>query len=338
MIARLARTRPPLGVLLWTAAACLFALPPSAASAHDVSDELSVGSLSNSGTSAATGYWSDRARGSAQLSELFALDLAGSVTHYAASQGVTRGDIFQLALGAGYTPNDHFAFDLDFALSPPSINVDRGVQVTQARKGAIRDKTSLFSFDVAAEYDTATGDDTDSVLGLALGATAYSTTQAVRLRKLKSQTTPNTFGAAETASLIQWHAELSFIETLFQNTDLGITGTYYVYGHDAADSGYYGETVFGRVDLGDGIPAVPLRFSIRPSVTQRVGPFSIRLHGQYSDYIDGEGTSLLAGLKAQCKLGSAVRVWLSANLQHDEVSDGTLSNIWFSAGVRWIFG
>lgn len=333
-----ARRGPPLGVQLWAAVACLFLLPPSAARAHDVSDELSVGRLSSSGTSAATGYWSDRARGSAQLDEQLALDLTGSVTHYAASQGVTRGDIFQLALGAGYTPNDHFAFDLSLSLSPTSTNIDRGVQVTQARKGAVRDKTSLFGFDLAAEYDTATGDDTDSVVGLALGATDYSTTQAVRLRKLKSQTMPNSFGAPEAASLLQWHAELSFIETLFQDTDLGITGTYYVYSHDAADSGYYGATVFGRVDLGDGIPAVPLRYSIRPSVTQRIGPFSIRLHGQFSDYIDGEGTSLLGGLKVQCKLGSAIRVWLSANLQHDKVSDGTLSNVWFSVGLRWIFG
>ncbi|HEX4354821.1 MAG TPA: hypothetical protein VHZ95_17945 [Polyangiales bacterium] len=334
MIAETECVRPSFGAPLWAAVA--FVLTTSTVRANDVSDELRVGRLEGATKGDTTSYWSDRVHGSADLTPDVGVDLGGSITHYGMSQGVTRGDIFQVSTGATYTPIDELAFDLDLALSPTSVNVERDVQVTQLRKGAMRDKTSVLSFDLDAEYNSAGDSDAETIVGLAIGATDYSTTQAVRLRRLRLQAMRAMFGQPEDASLLQWQVDLSVTETLFQDTDVALAGTYYLYNRDTANSGYYGESVFGRLDIGDGIPTLPLRYAIRPSLTQRVGPLQVRLLFQYGDYADDRGTSWMGGVKVQCKIGHPVRLWLSANVQHDRVDGETLNNLWLSLGFRWI--
>jgi hypothetical protein len=304
--------------------------------AHDVSDELTLGRIDSPPAKTATPYWSDRARGSFEPNDAWAIDAAASVTHYGAETGMTATSIFQGMLGTSFTPSDHWALDVDAFLSPPSTSIERGVQVTQTSKGAVRDKSSSLGFDVGAEYDTSGDTNAESAFGLNAGATSYSTTQAVRPRRMALATGSRKFGAPEQASLVQWRADASFTETLFKDTDVSLLGTYYLYNRDTADSGYYGTSVFGR-SVDDGIPVAPLQYAIRPTLTHRFGALQLRAFLQYGDYRYGDGTSLVAGLKAQYKFTTSVRAWIGGNLQRDQVNGSDLNLLSASIGLRLVF-
>jgi hypothetical protein len=234
-------------------------------------------------------------------------------------------------------PTDHLAFDASGFVSPQSITVEHGVQVSETSKGSVRDKTSSFGFDVGAEYDTAGATNAESAIELSVGASSYSTTQAVRVRNAKLSTGSARLGAPEEAALVQWRADANFIETLFEDTDVSLLGTYYLYNRATAATGYYGASVFGR-SVDDGIPVAPLQYSVRPSLTQRFGALQLRAYAQYGAYRYG-GSSLGAGLKAQYKFTSALRAWLAANLQRDR-GDATGIAVDFlsaSIGLRFLF-
>jgi hypothetical protein len=309
-----------------------------AARAHDASDDVTLGRISSPSAKTSTPYWSDRLRGTVEPTDTLAFDLGASVTRYGATPGVAAMNIFQFTLGTSYTPNDHLAFDIDGFLSPESTSVVRGVQITNASKGAVRDRTSAMGFDFGAEYDTAGDTNAESAIGLSLGTTAYSSTQAVRLRKTPSATsaTSGMFGAPEQASLLQSHADLSLTETLYADTDIGLLGTYYVYNRDTAQSGYYGTSVFGR-SVDDGIPIAPLQYTVRPSLTHRFAGLQLRVYAQYGDYRSGDGSSFLAGFKAQYKFTRAVRAWLGGYIQRDTVSGSALDLMSVNLGLRIIF-
>jgi hypothetical protein len=302
-----------------------------------VSDEVTVGRISSPSAKVATPYVSDRVRGSVEASDALAFDLGASATWYGATPGVAATSIFQFMLGTSYTPNDHLAVDLDAFISPTSTSVQRGVQVTQTSQGAVRDQTSALGFDVGADYDTAGGTNAESAVGLSLGATSYSSTQAVRLRTAKAAPAASgKFGASEQASLLQWRADASVTETLYLDTDVGVLGSYYLYNRDPAQSGYYGTSVFGR-SVDDGIPVAPLQYTIRPSLTHRFGALQLRGYAQYGEYRSGEGSTFSVGFKAQCKFAPALRAWIGSNLQHDSFSGSAINLLSLNIGLRLIF-
>jgi hypothetical protein len=317
---------------------CVVVCCAGVARAQDVSDEQTIGRLSSPVDKVITPYWANRLRGSIAPSEALAVDLGASLAHYAAGGGQAATSIVQFMLGASYMPTDHFAFDAGGFVSPQSTSVQRGLQVTEASKGAVRDKTSSFGFDVGAEYDTAGATNAESAIDLSVGATSYSTTQAVRVRNAKLGTGSARLGAPEEAALVQWRADANFIETLFVDTDVSLLGTYYLYNRDTTASGYYGASVFGR-SVDDGIPVAPLQYSVRPSLTHRFGALQLRAYAQYGAYRYGDGSSLGCGLKAQYKFTSALRAWLATNLQRDR-GDATGIAVDFlsaSIGLRFIF-
>ena len=60
-------------------------------------------------------------------------------------------------------------------------------------------------------------------------------------------------------------------------TDVGLHGAYYFYSQDPSLFGYYstltsGHTALHNISLGNGVPLAPYLFTIRPDVTQRLGP------------------------------------------------------------------
>jgi hypothetical protein len=306
--------------------------------------------MRSAGDSASTPYLSNRVHGSFEPSDVLAIDLNASVTHYGASPNepattpktsaagrrTSASTIAQFMLASSYMPSDHFVLDADVFVSPDSTSTQRGLDAmpvnkpSATSKGAIRDKTSTLGFDVGAEYDTAGDSRAESIMGLNLGATAYSTTQAVRLAAAK-------FGAPEQAALMQWHVDANFIETLFRDTDLGLAASYYMYNRDTTQSAYDGPIVLAR-SASDSIPLAPLQYAIRPSVAQRFGALRLRANMQYGNYRAGEGWSLGFGLKAQYKLTQALRVWVGGNVQRDRVSDNVLTMLSTLIGLRVVWG
>jgi hypothetical protein len=314
-------------------ALCLLGSYASRASAHDVSDELTLGRIaSSSGT--ATPYWSDRIDGSFDLSDELMLGLDVGATHYASTPSASASEIFQVGVAASWLASEHFTFDADAYLSPTSTSAERGVALGPMRKGAVRAKTSSLGFGLGGEYDTAGDSDAESALGLALGATSYTTTQRARLGKGRLRV----LGPAQTTSLLQWRATASFTETLWQDSDVGVSASYYLYSRDATQTGLYGAAVLGRFALGDGIPLEPLQYSVRPNLAHRFGPLRVSASGQLGHYLGGEGWSWIGGLKLRYRFSETWSAWLGGNLQRDLYASGdALSIVWANAGARLSF-
>lgn len=110
--------------------------------------------------------------------------------------------------------------------------------------------------------------------------------------------------------------------TVSGNTDVGLHGAYYLYNKDPSDFGYYsalnsGRTALHNISLGNGVPLAPYLFTLRPDVTQRVGPVSLGLWYQFAVYASDLGSSQVVGARIQWAIGAAWKVWVTGSLQVD---------------------
>src|SRR5260221_6451327 len=144
-----------------------------AARAHDVSDELSAGALSSSGSRGSSPFLSNRIGGSLDASDVLALSLSGTFTRYFRSPGASAESILQLAAAGDYSPTDHLSFGLDIRGSPPST------ATAQDAPGAARYsyRTSSLRGGRSAAHDTAGDSDAETIGDSYLGVTSYRTTQ-----------------------------------------------------------------------------------------------------------------------------------------------------------------
>lgn len=112
--------------------------------------------------------------------------------------------------------------------------------------------------------------------------------------------------------------------TISRNTDLTLSGDYYLYNQDPTTIGV--PSVALRQLLGNGLALAPLHYLIRPEILQRWGGFSARLWLQAGRYMPGTGQSMSGlGLKLQYKFTKAFRLWATISGQRDIDVDGTES-------------
>jgi len=138
--------------------------------------------------------------------------------------------------------------------------------------------------------------------------------------------------------------------TVGGNTDVGLHAAYYLYSQDPADFGYYsaltsGRTALHNVSLGNAVPLAPYLFTLRPDVTQHVGPFSLGLWYQFGIYASDLGTSQVVGARVGWSVNASWKVWLTGSVQVDlqppfstgsALASGTQSTLSgaFAAGFR----
>lgn len=106
--------------------------------------------------------------------------------------------------------------------------------------------------------------------------------------------------------------------TLAHDTDVGLSGGYYVYSDDPTQVGFFALATGGRLPatFGDPVPLVPLLWSLRPGVTHRFGAaVSLGVYYEFADGYAAEGTSNLLGLRLAVRLSRAVRLVLRAEGQ-----------------------
>ncbi len=291
------------------------------ASAIDVSDELTAGALSSNLQRSTSPYLSDRLGTGADATKALSLSADGTYTRYFRANHVPGENIFQFLGAADYEISDHLSFGLDLRGSPPST------AVTPTATGSVKSRTSLVGAGASAEYDTAGDGDFETIAESYVGLTSYSTTQKAR---------SSTKGSP--SSLLQWRASLGVTEIFFRETEGRVFASYYAYSTDPGGTGYFGASVFGREAVGEGLPLEPLRWSLRPSVEQRLGPVKLIGFFQYGHYVDELGWNVAVGLKAQVKVNDAWRVWASINFQRDVESTGeNLSIPWGALGARVFF-
>jgi hypothetical protein len=107
----------------------------------------------------------------------------------------------------------------------------------------------------------------------------------------------------QSASLLQVALGAGVSEQLYQDTDVGLDGTYYLYDKDPAQVGSFSVTRAGQTaGAGGGIGIAPVLYSVMPSLVHRFGPVMAMSGVAYSKYVDDQGYDVTATLRIQYKL------------------------------------
>jgi len=274
------------------------------------------------------------------------------------------GSVALVSLGFDWDPSDHLTLGLRGDLSPKSeqftstlINFPAG-----QRDGLLRTRNSSLAGAFTAGYDT--DGDSDFETAITVGATFNALSSEQNLEKLEGadgsvvdadevrdlcRTRPTLCSRALKAALtnlkttlVQARLSAAITETIFDDTDLTLSGDYYLYSKDPTELGFFSVATAGRVAVlgGGGVPIAPLHWALRPEVAHRFGQrFSVRLWAQAGRYVEGGGQGTAsAGLRLQFKFSRAFRLWLNASGQRDTDIDGVGSRsgtLGLGAGYRF---
>lgn len=114
-----------------------------------------------------------------------------------------------------------------------------------------------------------------------------------------------------------------YAATLHEDTDLGLTGHFYLY--DVSPTvGYFSLVSVGR-EVGTGVPVLPLQFSLQPHVAHRLGPVTLKLTYQFGLYAELLGALHALKLRASWKVTKNWRLSLTVGAQLD-VAAGLVDN------------
>jgi hypothetical protein len=299
----------------------------------------------------------------------------------------TDASIFAFSLGLDWEVNDALTLSVDAIFSPSSSqSADTVITLTGPsggtvdRNGLLQTVASSYGADVAADYvignplvdrlalslDADVGwlaltvDQTLERLENEMGTAASSidrirtlcnTTKVSALVRSCQALAPLLSNGTDTLDEFRLAAGGTF--TVGGATDVGLHGAYYLYNKDPSEFGYYSSLTAGRtelhnISLGNGVPLAPYLFTLRPDVTQRVGPLSVGLWYQFAVYASDLGTSQVVGVRIQWAIGEAWKVWVTGSVQVDlqppfssgsPLAVGTQTTISgaFASGVRLRF-
>ena len=348
----------------------------TAATASSVRDEAVVNTVQPTAANPRSSSFTDSLNGSIDLSNEWTLNLGGSLTMQGRTPASQRGQfpesasvVTVLSAGADWNVNENLAFGTELHLSPRSTQyAGTPVSLRQANgtetsgDALVRSQTSQTGAAFSTSFDTAG----DSALEWSYGATVdyshYEIEQNIpRVRLADGTTVSSTTLRQDTVSYCQAHprvkncgqALLTALQatpvtldserfsanvsaTLFTDTDVTLSGDYYVYQQNPAQVGFFTLVAAGR---GAGVPIAPLRYEVRPEVVHRFGDLSARLWVQAGEYVPGTGQSTAgAGLKLQYKFTKAFRSWVTLSGQRDvDQSDQITRSGSVAAGAayRW---
>jgi hypothetical protein len=122
-------------------------------------------------------------------------------------------------------------------------------------------------------------------------------------------------------NLNQFVFSLAALQPLGSSTDLGLSASVYVYDQDPLAASFFTTSVQQLTSLGGGFPLAPQRWSVSPTLEQRLGSWSIGPWYQFLQYASDYGQAHVAGLRVSLKLGTDWTVWLTGSLQWDLLND-----------------
>jgi hypothetical protein len=358
--------RTPLALI---AVAAAFS-PAAAEAGGALSDEIGLSTSPGAGSQPKTGVATNALRGSWDLSEQWTLKLGCDLSRTVPSASDIAPKLrpraetsITIIPGIAYAPDEHVSLELDGSLSPRStteadssfkITTDQG---TGEATALITSVTSTYGGSFWLGYDTAGEGDFETSLSLSLAGTHFSTTEQITALEgpnggvlgpaALAQFCRTHRCSAQRKALLGQHPDslgqlsvgASATETLWQDSDVAATFTYYLYSDDPTQIGYFNLASAGRtVSFGSGLPIAPPLWSLRPDLAHRFGPVLVDLAYQHTQYVAAEGSSDLLGLRIQVKLGKAVKIWASGSAQRDRDWEGKVAPAGaISAGVkvRW---
>lgn len=279
--------------------------------------------------------------GSAQYTR----DLA-TKTAESASPG---SDVWLLGLGATWAPSEHWLTMVSLTASPPARA--RNATTVTASTGATADvvvasRSSSVGGLALVSWSSAGTSNLESMVDAVFGATRFEVFQQLELgtgpraEALQSTCQGAVARRAPLCSLVsgtsspltQFRLGGGYTATLFTRTDLGLEAAAYLYDGDPMGVGYFSLVALGRVEVGAGVPVLPLLFSVRPSVTHRFAYFIVRLAYQAGLYRANEGMNHSLSLRLTWLVTRRWRLWVSGAGQVDATKGG-LANTGLSAAA-----
>ncbi|MEW6431372.1 MAG: hypothetical protein AB1730_07660 [Myxococcota bacterium] len=333
---------------------------PLSARAHDVSVDVSGSLITTSQNNPRAGGFGLMASGGWDVGDTVSLFTNLGYTRdlptRAGMTGTSGSNVFLAGLGVMWLPTDNLMAMLTVTGSPPSL-------VKSATTVSFRDPFTREPRTVDVVVDSRTwtlgalwtgswmqtpgNRPWSSMVDVLAGATWYDVTQRL---ELPPGPAPQTLGAqcaadpsayrvcplvnGATTPLLQVRLGGGYTGTLLDKTDFGLEVLGYLYDRDPSDVGYFSVMVVGRgLELGNGVPVLPLAISVRPSVLHRFSRVSLKLSYQYGLYASGQGANHVGALRMTVRLGSSWRLQATVTGQVDRTSAG-----WGNPGGTAVLG
>jgi hypothetical protein len=297
----------------------------SLAYADGVIQEVSAGNAPHSQGSPSSTWIADKLAGIWEPGDDWQLRLDVTGTHYLGDQA---GDLVLANLSIEYAPTAHWTLRLLAGGSPSSkSHATTAVQLQDLRGNPITADAKLATATASASGAAAVGYETAGDGALEAGATLSASVtqldarqdltsvqgrngQTVTVDQLRtfcaSHPCMNGLGTAldgSLASVRQLVLGAGVSVQLWQDTDVGVDGAYYLYDQDPTQVGTLSVTRAGQTaGAGGGIGIAPVLYSVMPSLVHRFGPVMAMAGVAYSQYVDALGTGVTATLRLQYRL------------------------------------
>jgi hypothetical protein len=307
----------------------------SSALASNVGLELGGTAGQATDTSASTGTLLVRALGDIDFSDQISLHLDAAYTRALAQApppgftiGSSGGNVFSFDVGLDLAvlENALFSFDINFS---PSSTVEQQVAATLGNlsfKPLVSSQSKALGGTLAFGISTGFHRPVEASFDSALAVTRIDSAQQI-VNRSGNPIPPSVCATAAPryrslcALLVSAHGtdftqsrlSAGATVTLFQKTDVSLSGAYYFYSSDPTQVGFFALATGGRLpaNLGEPLPLVPVLWSIRPGLAHRFGEaFSLGVYYEFSDSYAAEGTTNLVGLRLALRAGASVRLVL----------------------------
>lgn len=324
----------------------LLTLISCAARAHDVGADLSGTLTTSSSNNPRVGS------GSVALSGAYDFNDAWSITGFAlytrdlatrtADTSAPGSNVFLFNLGAMWLPTDHLMTALSLVGSPPTLQRNAStVSLPMNRTADVVIDSTAWS--LGAQFNglwASNGfSNLEHTIDVGLGLNQFSVFQIAELPNTPRGNVARAFCATrvdrfEACRLINgeqtalWQGRLGagYTATLFRKTEVGLDGAYFLYDKPPSTVGYYALLSVGRSDLGSGVPVLPLLFTLRPHVSQRIGPVTLKLGYQFGLYTENLGALHALTLRATWRITSHWRITGTVTGQLD-AANGAVVNL-----------
>jgi hypothetical protein len=270
----------------------------------ELNEELSIGVFATPGLS--TTFMADQLDVAAELTDALTLRVSGGITHFFGTSQLEASNMLSFGVGADWSPTSQLELGLNLHGAPTLRFTESSADLTDP--GTFESSTSALGGDLSAEYTGARLGAFVLQLGVTLGMTRY----AMRERFIEPAASDEPDWELHT-NLWQGRGTIACSVSMHGRTELALAGSYYAYyGAPNAD--------ITPVLVG-GVPFEPTLYAVRPSITQRLGPLQVALHGQYAGYEAALGHSWNAGIEAQWSPTDAVSISAEVELTRASYTD-----------------
>lgn len=308
----------------------LIAVAPRAANAGGLAEELSAGASPKSGSR----WIGNQLSATWDVSSEWQLRLDLSATRsYSGGAGGAHDDSYLGSLAAVFAFDEHWSLRLNTSSAP--VTHMRGTTALEPATGAppldveLQATASWFTLGAGLDYSAGSDDVHSLSASLSLGETYFETHQVVAGMTARDTGAAVDEAAAplpcsstcanelmpQSAGLAQFTIDASITDTVDGDTDLSLGVSYYLYGDDPMQPGYFALATLAATTRGSATSAPLLRNAFSPSITHRWGDLSATASLSYTGYARPEfdlGASL--GVEYRLGLSGKRRLGLHARL------------------------